>query len=187
MSLAELVVALAIGITVTGVAVPMMLSGLDDLRVAGAARYLATRCALARMEAVKRSRIVALQFEPVGNDYRFRLIVDGNGNGVRSGDITRGIDRPLGPAEQLCDHFAGVSLGLLPHAPLVDGTLPDSDDGLRFGRSRLASFTAVGTASSGTAYIRGRRGAQLAVRVLGATARTRVLRYNAVDQVWTER
>jgi hypothetical protein len=40
------------------------------------------------------------------------------------------------------------------------------------------SFTPDGTASSGTVYVRGRGGAQYAVRVLGATARTRVLRYD---------
>ena len=49
-------------------------------------------------------------------------------------------------------------------------------DGVRIGSSRLLTMSADGTATSGTLYIRGRRG-QYAVRVLGATGRTRMLQY----------
>ena len=50
----------------------------------------------------------------------------------------------------------------------------------------LMSFTPLGTASSGTLYLRGRDGSQYAVRVLGATGRTRVLRYEPVTRTWVE-
>ena len=48
------------------------------------------------------------------------------------------------------------------------------------------SFTPLGTASSGTLYLRGRDGSEYAVRVLGATGRTRVLRYEAITRTWVE-
>jgi hypothetical protein len=48
------------------------------------------------------------------------------------------------------------------------------------------SFTPSGTATSGTIYIRGRDGSQFAVRVLGATGRTRVLRYLPARKEWTD-
>ena len=43
-----------------------------------------------------------------------------------------------------------------------------------------------GSATSGTLYVQGRR-AQYAVRVLGATGRTRVLVYNPGMRQWTAR
>jgi len=52
--------------------------------------------------------------------------------------------------------------------------------------SALLSFTPVGTASSRTLYVRGRDGSQYAVRVLGATGRTRVLRYAPATRTWIE-
>ena len=59
-------------------------------------------------------------------------------------------------------------------------------DPLRIGSSNLLSFTPFGTATPGTIYVRGRDGTQLAVRVLGATARARVLRYVPRTREWVE-
>jgi len=52
--------------------------------------------------------------------------------------------------------------------------------------SVLMSFTPLGTSSSGTLYLRGRDGSRYAVRVLGGTGRTRVLRYEAKSRTWVE-
>ena len=49
------------------------------------------------------------------------------------------------------------------------------------------TFTADGTATSGTVYIRSGRGHQYAVRILGTTGRTRVLEFNVGAGTWTER
>ena len=48
------------------------------------------------------------------------------------------------------------------------------------------SFTPIGTATSRTLYLRGRDGSQYSVRVLGATGRTRVLRYVPATHQWIE-
>jgi hypothetical protein len=48
------------------------------------------------------------------------------------------------------------------------------------------SFSAVGTSSSRTIYVRGADGSEYAVRVLGATGRTRVLRYLAASRTWID-
>ena len=58
---------------------------------------------------------------------------------------------------------------------------------MRIGRSRILTFTPIGTATSGTLYLRGRGSIQFAVRVLGATGRTRVLRYDARLRKWVAR
>jgi hypothetical protein len=77
---------------------------------------------------------------------------------------------------RLFELFPGVAIGVSPTTP--------TDDPIRLGGSDILSFTPSGTSSSGTIYIAGRDGTQWAVRVLGATARTRVLRYVPEGDTW---
>ena len=67
---------------VTGIAVPQLLAGLDQSRTHAAAQFLASRMALARVQAVARGATVALRFVDDGGEVVFRTYVDGNGNGV---------------------------------------------------------------------------------------------------------
>jgi hypothetical protein len=60
----------------------------------------------------------------------------------------------------------------------VDGSPSSGADGLRIGASGILMLGPDGTATSVTLYARGRRG-QYAVRILGVTGRTRVLRFHA--------
>ena len=138
------------------------------------------------MEAITRSTSVALRFEPASADYVFTPYADGNGNGVRAADIHRGVDPPAGVPHQLGDNFGGVRLGLLPGLPDVDGVADGSTDGVRIGTARILTMSANGTATSGTLYVQGRR-AQYAVRVLGATGRTRVLKFDTGAGTWISR
>jgi hypothetical protein len=148
-----------------------------------AARYLEGRIMHARATAVKRSTRVALRFEPVDGDYRFGEFFDGNGNGVRSSEIASGLDPEIAPARRLRDVFPGIAFGVQPGVRDVDGAPVTTGDGLRIGASRLLTLGPDGTASSGTLYVHGRRG-QYAVRILGATGRTRVLRFDRRTGQW---
>src|SRR6266487_3846218 len=57
----------------------------------------------------------------------FCLKKNNNRNGVRTRDILRGTDWPLGPSERLPDQFAGVDFGVRPGLPPVDsGPAPGS-------------------------------------------------------------
>ena len=105
------------------------------------------------------------------------MFVDGNRNGVRRQDIEAGVDRPLGASARLHELFPGVRIGLVPEGAL-------SGSAVRFGESGLVTFTPIGTATPGSVYVVGRDGTQYAVRVVGATARTRVLRYRENDGAW---
>jgi type II secretory pathway pseudopilin PulG len=184
-TLLELVFVAALGLTATAAAVPQYLSAVDDFRAAGAARYMAARFQRARMEAVMRSATVALQFTETPDGYSYAVYVDGNRNGVLTRDIQRGVDRLVGPPEQLPDQFAGVEFGAIPGLPPVDagGTAPGTDP-IRLGAGNLASFSAAGTASSGTVYIRSRRDAQYAVRIFGETGRIRMLKFDRGARQW---
>jgi type II secretory pathway pseudopilin PulG len=177
-SLLELMFVAGLGITASAVAVPQYLAAIDDFRASGAARYVSARLQRARMEAVMRSASVAMLFAQTPGGYTYTVYLDGNGNGVLTHDIQNGVDRRINPPERLGDHFAGVEFGAAPGLPPIDpgGTAPGNDP-IRLGVSSLATFTALGTSSSGTVYIRGRRDAQYAVRLFGDTGKTRMVKF----------
>ena len=182
----ELLFAVAIAGTLAAIAVPHSLRALDDFRTRAAARYVAQRLSAARFDAIKRSATHGLRFEPAGLDYRMSMVVDGNGNGLRSADIQRGVDRTLTEPEALDRHFTGVTFGIAEGVPDVDGAPTASADGVRIGSSKLLALNADGTATPGTLYVRTTSRAQYAVRVLGSTGRVRVLRFDAVLRRWTD-
>ena len=185
-TLLDVTFALTIGATVTAISIPAVAALVDDMRAAMAARYVAARIGALRVDAVRRSDAVALRFEPVGEDFRFAACADGNGNGVRSTELRDGVDPVLAPFERLRDTFPGVRFGLMPGIPDADGQSATGEDGVRVGSSRLLSMSSDGTATSGTLYIRSRR-QQYAVRILGATGRTRMLQYRADTRAWLAR
>jgi type II secretory pathway pseudopilin PulG len=172
----ELVVVAALILVVSSIAIPQALASLDRSRGLAAARFLAARMALVRAQAVGRTATMALVFERGARGIAFRVHQDGNRNGVRTADIESRIDRPVEDAVRLFELFPGVAIGITPEAP--------TDDPISLGGTEILSFTPYGTSSSGTIYIRGRDGTQWAVRVLGATARTRVLRYVPERREW---
>ena len=164
-------------VLLAAMAVPWVTSGVERARARAAARYLATRMARIRTQAVTRSTTVALRFDASSTGLVVGVYGDGNGNGVRTRDIESGIDRSLEPAVRLEDLFPGV---LIAAATGNDGPAVD------LGGSDLLSFTPSGTATSGTISILGRDGSQFAVRVLGSTARIRLLRFDPVSRQWVE-
>src|SRR3954467_5978212 len=113
-TLGELAITLGLIATATATTMPQVQTGLDDARVAGAARYLSSRLAESRMDAIQRSRHVAMRFANAQLKYAFTIYEDGNGNGVLSTDIQRGIDRPIRGPEHLSDNFRNVDFGTRP-------------------------------------------------------------------------
>ena len=184
-SLLELMFAAALCVTAGAVAAPLLLAAVDDVRATGAVRYLSTRLQQARMEAVGRSADVGMQFVQTSDGYAYAVYVDGNGNGVRTRDIQRGLDQRIGSVERLSDHFAGVDFGVLPGLPPVDaGSAAPGTDPIKLGSSSILTFTALGTSSSGSLYLRGRRNLQYVIRILGETGKTRVLKFDLRAQQW---
>ncbi|MBZ5559620.1 MAG: GspH/FimT family pseudopilin [Acidobacteriia bacterium] len=184
-SLVDLLFGMGLAVTLTGIAIPQILPGLDGVRAAGAARYIAARLQYARMEAVRRSATVAVQFVAGNDGFSYGMYVDGNANGVRTREIVSGVDRRFGSIERLGDQFPGVEFGTIPGVPAVDvGGQPPGNDPVRLGAGNLASFSAIGTASSGSLYIRGRRSAQYVVRLYGDTGKTRILKFDGRSGKW---
>jgi Tfp pilus assembly protein FimT len=183
-TLIETLFAIAVIFCIVQMALPVSAAAIDDLHTAAAARYVAGLIGASRMDALKRARSVALRFEVSGADYVFGPVLDGNGNGVRTAEIRNGTDVPLVASERLSDKFPGVRFGLQSGTPDADGVRGASTDGVRIGSARILSTSPDGTATSGTLYLQGRR-AQYAVRVLGATGRTRVMKFEPGPATWT--
>lgn len=163
--------------TLTYIAMSRVVASLDRSQGHAAARFLAARLGLARTQAVARGAAVGLRFDQTTSGYTFTVFLDGNGDGIRTLDIQSDVDVPIEPTTSLFERFPGVDIGLTPNSP---GTDP-----VQLGRTNLLTFTPTGTATAGTIYIRDRQSTQWAVRILGATGRTRVLRYDARARSWT--
>ena len=188
-SLVEAGVVLSLLGIAAALALPSMRTGLDGQRGVAAARHLAALAQSARVRAAMQSVHVGLRFEPEGDGYRYALYADGNGDGLRAQDVRNGVDPRLAQFERLGDRFPGVSIGVPAAVPGVSNrdTLAAGTDPVRFGASDTLTFTPMGTATSGTLYLHDRSGRQFAVRVLGATGRTRVLEFRRDTASWAPR
>ena len=182
--LVELLAAIALCLAVGAIALPQIGAQRDQILAAGAARYLASRLYLTRAESLKRGVHVGMAFLTAGTSIRYGTFADGNRNGVRSAEVTQGVDRQVTPWETLNDHFPGAALGILPQVTDPDTGAPLGGNPLKLGGSSLLSFGPSGGATSGTLYVRGTRQQQYAIRILGATGRSRVLRFDFPARRW---
>lgn len=184
-SLIELVFVLGVAATLGAAAIPQTLASLDEIRTLGAARYVSARLQRTRMEAIVGNAAAALRVSRATEGYSFSVYVDGNRNGVLSRDIQAGLDHSIQSTERLGDHFPGVDFGVVPGLPAVDSSSsPPGSDPIRLGVSDMATFTAIGTATAGSLYIRGRHDTQYVVRIFGETGKTRVLKFNPRTWQW---
>ena len=175
-TLLEVLFASSLICILAGISLSSVAASVDRARGVGAVRYLAGRAAVARARAVGRSTTVALYFEQDTRGIRFSMAEDGNGDGVRVADIIQQIDPVIEAPIHLSDLFPGTAIGVAPGTP---ATTP-----LALGGTMILSFTPNGTATSGSVYVVGPDSTQWAVRVLGVTARARVLRYDRMAGTW---
>ena len=189
MTLVDSVVSLGVVAVLASLAVPYLVSAREESQVMAAARYLAAQAMLVRSEAVKHGATVGLRFEQDDAGYLYAAYIDGDGDGIRKADVASGVDRALDPPRRLNEAYPSVRFELDPALPALTGTsrAGGNADPIRFGRGDTLSFSPVGTATSGTMYLRGRSGLQCALRVLGTTGRIRTLCYRPGDSEWRER
>lgn len=189
-ALAELLAALAIAAMAVAVALPAAAHLRDAGRAAAGARMMATTFSEQRWKGVAARRTRGLQFRQGPSGWTWREVEDGNGNGLRTAEIERGVDRVVAPDTALEAKVEHATLGFPPGGPFPEappGTemLSQGDDPVRFGRSGLVSFGALGGATSGTLYVTDGRRALYAVVLFGATTRIRVWRFVPEERRWT--
>jgi len=185
-ALVDVLAATGLSLVMAAVAVPVVGATLEREHVMVGTHYLAASVQRARLESLKRATAVAVRLEVLDGRAAVQLFADGNGNGVLQRDIDRGIDRPLAGREWLDEHAREVSLRINQPVTEVAGAaaLAPGDDPLRIGNTSLVSFSPLGSSTSGTVYVAGRRGPQMAIRIYGATGRVRVLMFDAQARQW---
>ena len=184
-TLIELLTVLTLVAFVCTLAVPVTGATIDASRARQAAGFVAARVRWARQHAVFRTAATALLFDQTATGWAFRVCVDGNGNGLRRAELVSGKDTCVEGPYDLSVLFGGIKVALDGTIPGPEGD-PASTDPVHLGRSDLVSCTPSGTCTPGTLFLRSPHGAQYAVRVAGATGRTRVLRYEPSSRTWSE-
>lgn len=176
-TLLELLFVLGFAAVLGGAAAGAVLRSVERARGLVAARYLASRMTLARTQAAAWGAAVALRFEATPEGPSFSIYRDGNRNGVQLAEIERQVDLLVEQPLLLSERFPGVRIGLASDSP--------GDDPVHIGNTTILTFSPAGTATSGTIHIVGADDTQWAVRVLGATGRTRVLQRSVAADGWT--
>jgi prepilin-type N-terminal cleavage/methylation domain-containing protein len=141
-----------------------------------------------RSRAIARGQNAGVKFTRVGNLWTYSLYDDTNGNGIRTADITKGVDRRYFGPSILMPQFNIAGIALLDKTirdPDGDKLAP-SDSAVQFGSSTICSFSPTGSGTPGTIYITDGAGQLCALRVYGASGRVRVLRYNAANNKWSQ-
>ena len=179
----ELVLALAIVLMLASVVGPATAEVVDASRARQAAGFMASRFRLAHLQAVSRTRSVGLVFDLVGGRWTFRLCADGNGNGLWRAELATGQDACTEGPYDLAAMFPGMAIDVDPRLPGPEGD-PSTGDPVRFGSSDILSFSAAGTCTAGTLFLRSENGTQYGVRISNITARTRILRYETGLRQW---
>jgi prepilin-type N-terminal cleavage/methylation domain-containing protein len=175
-SLVEALVAVAIILVMAAAAFPAFRALFADSHLLGAGRQFKSQFRLACSAAVRSGVYTAIRFERRDDDtVWYAVYQDGDGDGVRSADISSGEDRLVSGPFPLSGGAPGVSVAINPGTPAPP---PDSGelsgDPVRFGPSDILSFSPFGTATPGTFYLAG-DASQAAVRVTGGSARVRLM------------
>ncbi|HYO79639.1 MAG TPA: hypothetical protein VE010_24450, partial [Thermoanaerobaculia bacterium] len=142
--------------------------------------------ALTRARAISRNIHCGLKFRKAGAAWQFGVYEDGDRDGVRNDDIAKGVDRLLEQPRVVFRESGAVTIGLLDQKIKdPDGDpLPPTKGPVAFNRTTICSFSPLGQATPGSIYITD--GRELwCVRVYGATAKLRTLRYDQKKERWT--
>jgi prepilin-type N-terminal cleavage/methylation domain-containing protein len=189
-TLGEMLTAIAIiGMTAT-IAFPKMMTLQRRAAARSAASEIRAIFHEARMRAVTRARSCGVKFTKSAVGWTYALYDDGDGDGIRNDDITSGVDRCFKtPRRVLASLERRATIGLPPFA-IVDpdgDPLPPAKSPVAFGNSTICSFSPMGESTPGTIYITDSIEDVYAIRSFGATARIRLLRWNAGKHKWVDK
>ena len=135
-----------------------------------------------RIMAITHDRNVAIRFRPVGALWSWTVYEDGDGDGVRNDDITKGIDFAIAPPRIF--QYPPVRVGV-PSTTVID-PMTGQPLGLRlpvrFGTSQLCSFSREGEATNGSVVLTDGERATI-IKIEGRSAHINVLRWDG--KKWT--
>jgi hypothetical protein len=174
-TLLELVTVVGLILVAAAVSTPYLRAYAVEAHLVGAARAFKGRFRLARSMATRMGVYTAIRFEQEGSRWQYSVYADGDFDGVQSADIAAGRDRRVAGPFPLDAGSNDVAVAINPGTPAPP---PDSGpltgDPIKFGTSRMLSFSPLGGATPGTFYLAG-VGRQAAVRVNGGSGRVRIM------------
>ena len=188
-NLVELIVVLAITVVIAALGVPPLLEMASRVELFLAAQELGGTLRLARSEAARHGFNVAIKFRPGAgvSGATYTLYRDGDGDGVLTQDIQRGVDPALGLPRPL-QYLSRMRFGFPPGRRVRDPGSPrrwmSTQDPIRFNNSDLASFTPLGTSTSGSVYLTDGKRRLLAVRVFNRTGMVKIIAYDFDEEIW---
>jgi hypothetical protein len=178
---------MAIAGFVISVGAPSVMSLMSVVAIRSAVSEVSAAFLRTRSYAITRGVYVGMKFRRNGNAYEWTLYQDGNGNGIRSAEIARGVDRPLGlyiPWSRN-DVRPGILTGQrVPDPSNPDQSLDRPDDPIRFNNSDICSFSPLGESTPGSIYLWDGRDRMAVVRVYGRSAKVRALYYRRGEKGW---
>jgi prepilin-type N-terminal cleavage/methylation domain-containing protein len=185
-SLSEVLTVVAIVGLIAAVTVPAFSSLRRRAALRSASAQLRTIFHAARSRAITRAEHCGLKFVQLGGVWHFAVYDDGDGDGVRNDDIKKGVDRLVDAPRVVLRESRAVTIGLTGETVRdPDGDpLPPTKSPVAFNQSAICSFSPIGQSTPGTIYLTDRAGDLFCVRVYGATARIRVLRYVRATKRW---
>jgi prepilin-type N-terminal cleavage/methylation domain-containing protein len=187
-SLLELLTVLAILGLMVLCAIPAFGNYRRRMSIIAAAGELRSILRETRSRAIVSGRHAGVKFIS-GAEWSYAIYEDGDGDGIRNDDITRGTDRrTFGPARVMPSfHLATIGLLKTPvKDPDGDSLKPDASP-VQFGRSTICSFSPIGGGTPGTLYLIDGGGQLWAARVHGGGGRVRLLRYHDGLRKWERR
>ena len=182
-TLIELLIVIAIIGLILAVAVPNFQKMQRRMALRAAAGELRSAFHLVRMRAIAHGVNTGVKFLMQDGVWHFATYEDGDGDGVRNDDIKKGIDKLIARPRIVFSQSQIVTIGL-PGFPFKDADGDKVKSAVTFNQTTLCSFSPIGQATPGTIYITDNDGELWCVRVYGATAKIRSLRYDRAKQRW---
>ena len=172
----EMLAAIAIILIMASVTIPYLKAYSVEAHLLAAGRTFKGEFMKARSIAVRSSAQTAIRFEDGPQGPSYSVYMAGTHTGVLSPDTAAGTDRRIAGPLPLNSGASDVRVGINAGVPAIppDSGVLDPADPIRFGKSNMVSFSPLGTATPGTFYLAG-DGLQGAVRVVGSTARVRLM------------
>lgn len=186
-TLIEILVVMTIVAIMVMVAVPSFRTMQKRAAVRAAAQEIRSIFHLARSRALSTGRSTALKFYDDGDTWVWNLYEDGDWDGVLSADIEKGIDQKVSGPHRVLPEDGTIRISMpgfaLPDPDTNKALGPDATP-VRFGKSKLCSFSPRGSSSSGTIFMTDGHRLVSVVRVYGATAKIRTMIYDPKFASW---
>lgn len=190
--LIDLLIALAVLALLLGLAAGGLGAGVRTRASEMAARHLALEIRRTSLAAVLDGADRGLIFPPLeSGDEPLCWAVDGDGDGVRRQDIEDAID-PCSPSFSLARETPQARIGRpdwprIRKLPPARGWMGSEERSVRFGRSRILTLSAEGTATPGSVFITDGKESLCAVVVSGPSARVRIWCFHRPSEEWIAR